>query len=103
MAVERVPQQAYGDEGEPPAREVQQEGIGAIDRDHLLRGVRTLEGAKVRDFLRRQGHVSVVLHEELELPTHIVDVAHARTSADRKSTRLNSSHSQISYAVFCLK
>src|SRR2546430_12339009 len=24
-------------------------------------------------------------------------------SADRKSTRLNSSHSQISYAVFCLK
>src|SRR2546430_14379172 len=26
-----------------------------------------------------------------------------RTSSDRKSTRLNSSHSQISYAVFCLK
>src|SRR2546430_11126996 len=24
-------------------------------------------------------------------------------SGDRKSTRLNSSHSQISYAVFCLK
>src|SRR3989475_4713434 len=27
----------------------------------------------------------------------------ARTGTDRKSTRLNSSHSQISYAVFCLK
>src|SRR2546427_7635333 len=26
-----------------------------------------------------------------------------RFEADRKSTRLNSSHSQISYAVFCLK
>src|SRR2546430_12553477 len=26
-----------------------------------------------------------------------------RFRADRKSTRLNSSHSQISYAVFCLK
>src|SRR2546430_2831722 len=25
------------------------------------------------------------------------------TKRDRKSTRLNSSHSQISYAVFCLK
>src|SRR2546430_6921098 len=25
------------------------------------------------------------------------------TTLDRKSTRLNSSHSQISYAVFCLK
>src|SRR2546427_6464324 len=27
----------------------------------------------------------------------------ADVHADRKSTRLNSSHSQISYAVFCLK
>src|SRR2546430_11110054 len=27
----------------------------------------------------------------------------ALAGADRKSTRLNSSHSQISYAVFCLK
>src|SRR2546430_7800463 len=27
----------------------------------------------------------------------------ARFGIDRKSTRLNSSHSQISYAVFCLK
>src|SRR2546421_7552546 len=26
-----------------------------------------------------------------------------RNSSDRKSTRLNSSHDQISYAVFCLK
>src|SRR5256886_9219378 len=26
-----------------------------------------------------------------------------KITADRKSTRLNSSHSQISYAVFCLK
>src|SRR5688572_32518500 len=26
-----------------------------------------------------------------------------QVSGDRKSTRLNSSHSQISYAVFCLK
>src|SRR5688572_5973468 len=29
--------------------------------------------------------------------------AAARATTDRKSTRLNSSHSQISYAVFCLK
>src|SRR2546427_2320582 len=32
----------------------------------------------------------------------VVDYA-AHDPADRKSTRLNSSHSQISYAVFCLK
>src|SRR5256886_13324261 len=30
-------------------------------------------------------------------------VADKYDSVDRKSTRLNSSHSQISYAVFCLK
>src|SRR5436305_8735798 len=29
--------------------------------------------------------------------------AAARSGADRKSTRLNSSHVRISYAVFCLK
>src|SRR3712207_7341737 len=29
--------------------------------------------------------------------------ARGRTAGDRKSTRLNSSHANISYAVFCLK
>src|SRR2546430_11485593 len=32
-----------------------------------------------------------------------VDLFHFHHRLDRKSTRLNSSHSQISYAVFCLK
>src|SRR2546430_6773511 len=31
------------------------------------------------------------------------DVLQGAVEVDRKSTRLNSSHSQISYAVFCLK
>src|SRR2546422_6028802 len=37
---------------------------------------------------------------------HVVDVRlrdHRRRCGDRKSTRLNSSHGYISYAVFCLK
>src|SRR2546430_7407026 len=33
----------------------------------------------------------------------VVPVDEAGDQVDRKSTRLNSSHSQISYAVFCLK
>src|SRR2546430_17491641 len=44
------------------------------------------------------------------VPAQEIDEAGARADreqelpgADRKSTRLNSSHSQISYAVFCLK
>src|SRR5688572_31124122 len=34
---------------------------------------------------------------------HIALVDSMTLGSDRKSTRLNSSHSQISYAVFCLK
>src|SRR2546430_9450611 len=45
----------------------------------------------------------VAVHREM---THGGDVdvqAPVAVDVDRKSTRLNSSHSQISYAVFCLK
>src|SRR2546430_8930195 len=41
-----------------------------------------------------------------EAPVGIAEVRSRRRRSpvrDRKSTRLNSSHSQISYAVFCLK
>src|SRR2546427_8844488 len=41
---------------------------------------------------------------QVRLERRLAGSARARApSADRKSTRLNSSHSQISYAVFCLK
>src|SRR2546430_9268757 len=36
-------------------------------------------------------------------PDHLLVDLHILSALDRKSTRLNSSHSQISYAVFCLK
>src|SRR2546430_8263228 len=41
-----------------------------------------------------------------ERATHMTEervLEHGVADGDRKSTRLNSSHSQISYAVFCLK
>src|SRR5438128_5927502 len=47
----------------------------------------------VRAVLNAQLHVL----EELRIPQRL------KISADRKSTRLNSSHGSISYAVFCLK
>src|SRR2546430_8219459 len=37
------------------------------------------------------------------LPPAVEPPTPAQAWSDRKSTRLNSSHSQISYAVFCLK
>src|SRR3712207_8831836 len=39
--------------------------------------------------------------DQLESPEDAVD--ERRPAPDRKSTRLNSSHANISYAVFCLK
>src|SRR2546430_11396591 len=46
--------------------------------------------------------------EQLATLAPLAGLTHERLAeladvADRKSTRLNSSHSQISYAVFCLK
>src|SRR5689334_24334742 len=47
----------------------------------------------VRIAYQRAAGIGAALHGEL----------HAHADTDRKSTRLNSSHSSISYAVFCLK
>src|SRR2546430_4420100 len=44
-----------------------------------------------------------VLGGQKTLVDHILGSALIASVLDRKSTRLNSSHSQISYAVFCLK
>src|SRR3712207_6834467 len=43
------------------------------------------------------GLVAVYTAADLDLPAH-----HGLFVVDRKSTRLNSSHAHISYAVFCL-
>src|SRR5205807_7466753 len=58
--------------------------------------------ATVRPVLSRDRRSpSQVLRREEPLPTAILGVS--VTGPDRKSTRLNSSHLVISYAVFCLK
>src|SRR5256885_7294150 len=47
------------------------------------------------------------IHHRIRTSLGLVELlrmsTHARQSLDRKSTRLNSSHLVISYAVFCLK
>src|SRR3712207_9492594 len=49
--------------------------------------------ARELDALERRGGTGALLDH----------VLHHRRQLDRKSTRLNSSHANISYAVFCLK
>src|SRR3712207_7066119 len=69
----------------------------AVD-DHRAHAFRTLRGIGVRrtfaNLLRvEDDDVGVAADLKTALPTH--------TRKDRKSTRLNSSHANISYAVFC--
>src|SRR3712207_7475322 len=69
-------------------------------RSHDVVGHRLSErDLRVRgDPLRLEAHVGELAHERLQ--RHAVL---QRDREDRKSTRLNSSHANISYAVFCLK
>src|SRR3712207_3481128 len=60
-------------------------------RDWLVRP------SEVRRYLREGGHAP------MSAPTRSRQEAAAPAMGDRKSTRLNSSHANISYAVFCLK
>src|SRR3712207_8349436 len=57
---------------------------------------------------RQSHHVVPLLLREVERPRVRLDRPPTRLhpqldAVDRKSTRLNSSHANISYAVFCLK
>src|SRR2546430_4828231 len=77
----------------------------AYARDVL--GLRVLEHP-LEEHRSEEGYAAVFMADVLE---HLGDPVEGirrcrellRPGGDRKSTRLNSSHSQISYAVFCLK
>src|SRR2546427_845999 len=62
----------------------------------LFRSLGTEQSGRVHQVSEERGAAGV---------EHIEDRARRvrQRQGDRKSTRLNSSHSQISYAVFCLK
>src|SRR2546430_9525173 len=74
-------------------------------RSHLQGALRAPAEVGVRGQSReRRVEVLAVDLEAALLQVGIADVGViGGEPVDRKSTRLNSSHSQISYAVFCLK
>src|SRR5690606_40549282 len=61
----------------------------------------------VTEHLICHGHVGHMITEEANrLEADLIAIGaqgHSALARDRKSTRLNSSHVKISYAVFCLK
>src|SRR2546430_11556682 len=72
----------------------------------LFRSIRAC-WAQLGDGADAQWKMSRVItdpHSQLQpITLRIVRDRQLQHNRDRKSTRLNSSHSQISYAVFCLK
>src|SRR5256885_8662618 len=69
----------------------------AMDQDHRARRPAQLGGrigGQRRDVAGDDG---------ARPPAGVVELIEDRSAIDRKSTRLNSSHLVISYAVFCLK
>src|SRR3712207_7260097 len=63
-------------------------GHEVLGRDHLERPLLAAE---------------LVLEHLRDVRVHLAERAVEEVLGDRKSTRLNSSHANISYAVFCLK
>src|SRR2546430_11496028 len=66
--------------------------------DRVAGAGRRFEPAMIED-----GDVAAAVGDQLAPLQRRRRLGDADAPQDRKSTRLNSSHSQISYAVFCLK
>src|SRR3712207_7214115 len=78
-------------------RVVQLELLERVAKLRVIVGVR-------REEPREHGRLDVlVARKRLGGGLHVGGQRVADAEADRKSTRLNSSHANISYAVFCLK
>src|SRR5947209_9781964 len=77
---------------------VEREGVVVLPARLLVDVVRSLPAAKVSLELRSA-------EQDVELVSGKANfhIRTLRAEEDRKSTRLNSSHANISYAVFCLK
>src|SRR5256886_5972484 len=75
----------------------------------LFRSVRTgaslvnQSGQTFKEIVASVKRVTEIIAEIAAASTEQSQGIEQVNKADRKSTRLNSSHSQISYAVFCLK
>src|SRR3712207_7058316 len=82
----RVERRDRGDHADRLAQRVDEE-VGPVGGQGLA-----------ADLVGQPGEEVQVVRQPADLPLHLADEL-----ADRKSTRLNSSHANISYAVFCLK
>src|SRR5207248_11454111 len=69
----------------------------------LFRSVTEVNARNLRGIVKVAKGCQLLVNASASVFNEIVLRAEALTRRDRKSTRLNSSHRTISYAVFCLK
>src|SRR5690606_9664055 len=77
------------------------QSVDAVDPGKMLRDITGLVGLDRPDEVPLDTAVGKALREIADLAQGFLQIVFAKV-ADRKSTRLNSSHVKISYAVFCL-
>src|SRR5690606_41989427 len=70
--------------------------------DTVPQGENPLEGLHLLESIQANGHTLEIYSKKEAFVTGYNELF-LRIKEDRKSTRLNSSHVKISYAVFCLK
>src|SRR2546426_8621918 len=74
---------------------------GEADSEYLLRVIRPPEKGKIGKEGLSEGEQVIIIGQQRVRQE--MEVTVKTQTPDRKSTRLNSSHLVISYAVFCLK
>src|SRR3712207_8447121 len=74
--------------------------VAAVEIEAVLLGLKIAFLVLLYLFIWR---IVSTVARDVRLPQESFVLAPQQAAADRKSTRLNSSHANISYAVFCLK
>src|SRR2546430_1617502 len=85
----------------PPSERVERFGRVVPEVLALLGPAIRVRAGEAR--LVHRDHHPQAIEERLLVVAQVAQDLRRRPVGDRKSTRLNSSHSQISYAVFCLE
>src|SRR5688572_17968090 len=87
-------------ERQPPPAGIVSSGMSPLKSLRAWLGV---DAGETREFAPLRETLEALDHLEPDRARYLGAFAYLLGRVDRKSTRLNSSHSQISYAVFCLK
>src|SRR3712207_8476666 len=79
--------------------------VFVVGVNHSVETILMISSHNIRHILLIGGTSHILIYDGFTFPHSMLIFGNSRETSklDRKSTRLNSSHANISYAVFCLK